>query len=80
MDYVWYPGLYGTRDHPVKGKEHSFQEYFFMFLLQGYTKAVDWWALGILIYEMVSGYPPFYSDKPCRTYEKIVAGQVSNMY
>ena len=47
------------------------------YLLQGYNRAVDWWALGIFIYEMVSGYPAFYSDKPSTTYEKIVAGDVS---
>lgn len=29
-------------------------------LSKGYNKAVDWWALGVLIYEMVAGYPPFF--------------------
>ena len=27
----------------------------------GYGKSVDWWALGILTYEMIVGFPPFYT-------------------
>eukprot|EP00732_Lithocolla_globosa_P002247 Lithocolla_globosa_v1_NODE_1420_length_2590_cov_13.949112.p1 type:complete len:350 gc:universal NODE_1420_length_2590_cov_13.949112:2421-1372(-) len=45
-------------------------------LSKGYGKAVDWWALGILIFEMIVGYPPFYDDDPYEIYEKIVAGKV----
>lgn len=49
----------------------------FRFVFQGYNKAVDWWALGVLIYEMAAGYPPFFADQPIQIYEKIVSGKVS---
>eukprot|EP00771_Trimastix_marina_P000413 gnl/Trimastix_PCT/1430.p1 GENE.gnl/Trimastix_PCT/1430~~gnl/Trimastix_PCT/1430.p1 ORF type:complete len:347 (+),score=90.19 gnl/Trimastix_PCT/1430:52-1092(+) len=38
----------------------------------GHSFGVDWWAVGILIYEMLAGHPPFYDDNPFRIYEKIV--------
>ena len=28
-------------------------------LSKGYNKSVDWWALGVLIYEMTAGYAPW---------------------
>jgi len=45
-------------------------------LSKGYNKAVDWWALGVLMYEMAAGYPPFFADQPIQIYEKIVSGRV----
>uniref|UniRef100_A0A8B9HXN6 Protein kinase, cAMP-dependent, catalytic, alpha, genome duplicate b n=1 Tax=Astyanax mexicanus TaxID=7994 RepID=A0A8B9HXN6_ASTMX len=45
-------------------------------LSKGYNKAVDWWALGVLVYEMAAGYPPFFADQPIHIYEKIVSGKV----
>lgn len=45
-------------------------------LSKGYNRAVDWWALGVLIYEMTAGYPPFYAENPLHIYEKIVTGKV----
>ncbi|GAB5589873.1 Cytochrome c oxidase subunit 1 [Umbelopsis nana] len=43
---------------------------------KGHSKAVDWWALGILIFEMLAGYPPFFDDNPFGIYEKILAGKL----
>lgn len=43
---------------------------------KGHGKAVDWWALGILIYEMLAGYPPFYDENPFGIYQKILAGRI----
>lgn len=43
---------------------------------QGHGKGVDWWTLGILIYEMLASFPPFYDDEALQTYRKIVKGRV----
>ncbi|RCH79981.1 camp-dependent protein kinase catalytic subunit [Rhizopus stolonifer] len=43
---------------------------------KGYSKAVDWWSLGVLVYEMLAGYPPFYDDDHLKLYEKILASKV----
>jgi serine/threonine protein kinase len=43
---------------------------------RGHGKAVDWWALGILIFEMLAGYPPFYDENPFAIYQKILAGDI----
>mmetsp|Transcript_15773 Transcript_15773/g.24207 ORF Transcript_15773/g.24207 Transcript_15773/m.24207 type:complete len:525 (+) Transcript_15773:97-1671(+) len=37
----------------------------------GHGKAVDWWALGILLYELTVGIPPFYSQNVNEMYRKI---------
>ncbi len=35
---------------------------------------MDWWALGVLVFEMLAGYPPFYDDNPMGIYQKIMDG------
>ncbi|KAK4979445.1 Serine/threonine-protein kinase [Elasticomyces elasticus] len=39
----------------------------------GYTKTVDWWTLGVLLYEMLTGLPPFYDENTNDMYRKILA-------
>lgn len=41
---------------------------------EGHSKAVDWWATGILCYEMLVGYPPFFDETAYGIYEKILRG------
>ncbi|PVU88796.1 hypothetical protein BB561_005687 [Smittium simulii] len=42
---------------------------------KGYGKSVDWYSLGVLIFEMVAGYPPFYEQDHRRLYERILANR-----
>jgi serine/threonine protein kinase len=43
-----------------------------LILKEGYGKAVDWWAFGILSYEMIQGDSPFRHNVPSLLFEKIL--------
>ncbi|KAI9733747.1 MAG: camp-dependent protein kinase catalytic subunit [Claussenomyces sp. TS43310] len=48
---------------------------------KGYNKSVDWWSLGILIFEMLCGYTPFWDGgSPMKIYENILKGRVKYPY
>jgi hypothetical protein len=40
----------------------------------GHTNAVDWWCLGVLTFELMSGHPPFESAYPMQIYSKVMKG------
>jgi serine/threonine kinase 38 len=38
----------------------------------GYGPEVDWWSVGVILFEMMVGYPPFFSENPSDTCQKII--------
>jgi serine/threonine protein kinase len=46
-------------------------------LQKGHGTAVDWWCLGVLIYELLVGVSPFSDEDPMIVYKNIVAGTIS---
>ena len=39
---------------------------------EGYGSECDWWSLGVIFFECLVGYPPFYSEQPMDTCRKIM--------
>ena len=35
--------------------------------------AIDWWAVGVMLFEFIFGYPPFHADTPAKVFDNIVS-------
>lgn len=44
-------------------------------LRQGYGKPVDWWAMGIILYEFLVGCVPFFGDTPEELFGQVITGK-----
>ena len=42
----------------------------------GHGKAVDWWSLDALMYDMLTGAPPFTAGDRKKTFDKILEGKL----
>jgi serine/threonine protein kinase len=45
---------------------------------RGHGREVDWWALGVIIYEFITGIPPFNAETQEEIFENIVSRSMSH--
>ncbi|XP_010895798.2 microtubule-associated serine/threonine-protein kinase 3 isoform X2 [Esox lucius] len=45
-------------------------------LRQGYGKPVDWWAMGVILYEFLVGCVPFFGDTPEELFGQVVSDDI----
>ena len=60
--------IYGTPDYIAPE----------VILMQGYSKSVDWWSMGVILYEFLIGVTPFYGETVDELFEQIKSSELEN--
>ncbi len=64
--------MYSLTYHPSSYNMYTLQ----ILEEKDYGPSVDWWALGVLMYEMMAGQPPFEADNEDELFEAILNDEV----
>ena len=71
--FLWYTRVHGTRGTPtLEGNIIPDADLLQILLEQRYGRAVDWWAFGVLMYEMLLGQSPFRGDDEDEIFDAIL--------
>lgn len=72
--FLWYTGIHGARGmRPVcSPRSRQLNPDHEILLEQRYGRAVDWWAFGVLTYEMLLGQSPFRGDDEDEIFDAIL--------
>lgn len=78
----FYEGNYTKKDHYCK--EFNDKQVFGtpqylapeVILRQGYGKAVDWYSMGIILYEFLTSFPPFNGNTPEELFANVISGEI----
>ena len=71
--FLWYTGVHGTRGtSTLEGNIIPDADLLQILLEQRYGRAVDWWAFGVLMYEMLLGQSPFRGDDEDEIFDAIL--------
>lgn len=70
---------YLKSNHIKQGKSGENLAYYAPEIIQNgsnktYNKSVDWWSVGIILFELITGYTPFYDDNIDKMYKDINKG------